>query len=119
VSSGDDRRADWWCEEAFMQRTQEQHGMDAATDAQTDFDREAARERVVNRRELGSHLVAYIVINAFLIAVWAFTGAGYFWPVWVIAGWGAGLVLHAWEVFFRRPVTEADVDTELRRTTRR
>jgi hypothetical protein len=43
------------------------------------------------------------------------TGAGYFWPAWVLVGWGAGLVLHAWEVLLRRPVTEADIDEELRR----
>ncbi len=67
------------------------------------------------RRDFGSHLVAYVVINAFLIGVWAFTGAGYFWPASVLAGWGIGLVLHAWNVFFRRPITEADIDAEMLR----
>jgi hypothetical protein len=23
-----------------------------------------------------------------LVAIWALTGAGYFWPVWPILGWG-------------------------------
>jgi hypothetical protein len=74
-----------------------------------------ARKRLQERRDFGSHLVAYVVVNAFLIGVWAMTGAGYFWPAWVLAGWGVGLVLHAWEVFFRRPITEADIDDEVRR----
>ena len=78
-------------------------------------EREQARKRLQERRDFGSHLVAYAVVNAFLIGVWAMTGAGYFWPAWVLAGWGVGLVLHAWEVFFHRPVTEADVDEELGR----
>ncbi len=78
-------------------------------------DREMARKRVQARRDFASHLVAYAVINAFLIAVWAITGGGYFWPAWVLAGWGVGLVLHAWDVYWRRPVTESDVDQELRR----
>jgi 2TM domain-containing protein len=78
-------------------------------------ERANARERLEARRSFFSNLVAYIVINAFLIGVWAFTGGGYFWPAWVLACWGAGLVLHAWEAFLRRPITEADVDTELRR----
>jgi hypothetical protein len=78
-------------------------------------EREEARKRLQERRDFGSHLVAYIVINAFLVGVWAFTGAGYFWPAWVLAGWGIGLVLHAWNVFFRRPITEAEVDAELER----
>jgi 2TM domain len=78
-------------------------------------ERDAARRRVQARRDFGSHLVAYVVVNAFLVGVWAITGAGYFWPIWVIGGWGVGLVLHAWEVFWRRPVTETDIDDELRR----
>jgi hypothetical protein len=78
-------------------------------------DRDAARRRVQARRDFTSHLVAYVVINAFLVGVWAITGAGYFWPIWVIGGWGIGLVLHAWDVFLRRPVTDADIDDELRR----
>lgn len=54
-------------------------------------------------------------MNSMLVCVWAVTGAGYFWPVWIIATWGAGLVLHAWDVYFRQPLTEADVDEEVHR----
>ena len=78
-------------------------------------DREAARRRVQARRDLENHIAAYVVVNVFLVVVWAITGTGYFWPGWVIGAWGAGLVLHAWEVFFRKPVTSADVENELHR----
>jgi hypothetical protein len=78
-------------------------------------EREAARRRVQSRRDFAAHFVAYIVINSFLIGIWAITGGGYFWPVWVIAAWGAGLVLHAWDVFLRRPVTDEDIEEELAR----
>jgi len=74
------------------------------------YEREVARRRVQAQRDFGSYLVADVVINTFLVAVWALTGAGYPWPTWVICGWGIGLVLHAWDVFFRRRVTEADVE---------
>jgi hypothetical protein len=57
-------------------------------------------------------------VNTFLVLVWALTGAGYFWPAWVLGGWAIGLVLHAWDVFFRRPVTDADVEAELARHRR-
>jgi 2TM domain len=57
--------------------------------------------------------LAYVVINAFLVVVWAVTGAGYFWPGWVLAGWGVLLLLDAWDVYYRKPLTEADIGREL------
>jgi hypothetical protein len=82
------------------------------------IERDQVRKRLQERREFSSHLVVFIVVNAFLVAAWAITGTGYFWPAWVLAAWGVGLVLHAWETFLHRPVTEADVDAELRRRRR-
>jgi Domain of unknown function (DUF1707) len=40
-------------------------------------------------------LRAFLATSALLLAIWALTGAGYFWPVWPILGWGALLVLPA------------------------
>lgn len=76
---------------------------------------ERARHRVQAKREFSSHVVAFVVVNAALIGVWLVTGAGYFWPAWVIFAWGAGLVLHAWDVYRRRPITRADIDAEMHR----
>ena len=76
--------------------------------------RVVARQRVQARRDFVSHVVAYVVVNTFLVLAWAFTGGGYFWPVWILGPWGAGLVLHAWDTYLRRPVTDADIDAELR-----
>lgn len=47
------------------------------------------------------HARTYVVINVFLIGVWALAGAGYFWPAWVILGWGLALVLHSLATFTR------------------
>jgi 2TM domain len=88
---------------------------EVGTATSTVSERERARTRVQTRRDFASHVVAYIVINAFLVGIWAFTGAGYFWPAWVLGAWGAGLVLHAWDAFVRRPITEADIDAEIQR----
>jgi hypothetical protein len=78
-------------------------------------ERQRARKRVEAKRDFGSHVAAYVVVNAFVIGIWAFTGTGYFWPAWLIGAWGVGLALHAWDLFVRRPVTEEDVDREMRR----
>ena len=53
--------------------------------------RRAARER----RHEGNreHFRVYLAVSALLIAIWALTGAGYFWPIWPIAGWGIVFLL--------------------------
>lgn len=81
--------------------------------------REAATKRIQARRDLGTHVVVYVVVNLFLIGIWWSTGAGYFWPGWVLGGWGIGLVMNAWDVLFRRPITDADIEREMRRNTGR
>ena len=75
----------------------------------------AARKRVERKRKFAGDVIAYVVVNVFLIGVWAVSGFGYFWPGWVLAGWGVLLVLDAWNVYFRRPITSADIEEELRR----
>jgi hypothetical protein len=61
--------------------------MQTPTDSQL---RELARKRV----EFRVHLVVYCVTNAALWTIWFFTGQGYLWPVWPMAGWGIGLAFH-------------------------
>jgi hypothetical protein len=77
-------------------------------------ERVQARKRVERKRKFWGDFVAYFVINAFLIGVWAVDGFGYFWPGWVLSGWGVFLMLDVWNVFFRPPVTEDDIERELR-----
>lgn len=75
--------------------------------------RAAALKRLSERRDFGSNIVAYVVVNLALVAIWYFTGKGYFWPAWVLGCWGIGLVLHAWSIWGRRPITEEDVRREM------
>lgn len=78
--------------------------------------RSAAISKIKARRDFRTHLVAYVVVNAFLIGVWAVAGQGYFWPVWVIAGWGIGLILHAWTTYNERPISEDEIRREVGRS---
>jgi fatty acid desaturase len=77
-------------------------------------ERDWARQSIQRKRKLRDDAVAYVVINAFLVGIWAFSGAGYFWPGWVLAGWAVLLLLDAWNAYHQRPVTEADIDREMR-----
>ena len=45
-------------------------------------------------RAFQAHASIFVLVNLFLIAVWAVAGAGYFWPIWPILGWGLGVGLH-------------------------
>lgn len=82
---------------------------------QTTSDYEQARARLVRKRKFRGDLVAYIVINAFLVGLWAVTGFGSFWPGWVLAIWGVLLLLDGWDAFYRHDVTEEDIQREMRK----
>ncbi len=77
--------------------------------------RDAAMERIKKRRDFGAHLFVYVVVNAAVWGVWAVTGAGYPWPAWVTGLWAIGVVLNAWDVYGRRPITEEEVRREMER----
>jgi hypothetical protein len=83
-----------------------------------DSERRAAIERLGAKRDLSTHLIVYVVVNTALVVIWAVTGGGYFWPVWVLAGWGIGLLLHGWEVYGHRPINEDDIRREMERQRR-
>jgi 2TM domain len=80
--------------------------------------REAARRRVRARRDFTSNIITYVVVIAVLVVIWALSGAGYFWPAWIIALWSVILLLHWWNSFGRRPITDADIYAETRRHQR-
>ena len=40
---------------------------------------------------LQRHLLAYVAVNALLVAIWALTGPGSFWPGWILFVWGTAL----------------------------
>ncbi len=35
----------------------------------------------------------FLQVNLLLVAIWAVSGAGYFWPAWVMLWWGFALVM--------------------------
>ncbi len=77
--------------------------------------RSAAYARLKTKREFRDHLLVYGAVNTLLVVIWAASGAGYFWPIWAIAGWGIGLALQAWQVYGQKPISEADINEEIDR----
>jgi uncharacterized protein (DUF486 family) len=60
-----------------------------------------ARQRVEAKKGFFIHLLMYVVINAFLVFIWWMTTGGndYPWFLWVIGGWGIGVIANAIAVF--------------------
>jgi 2TM domain len=52
--------------------------------------RAAAIKRLRAKRGFKIHAAIYLVVNALIVVVWASSGAGYFWPIWAMLGWGIG-----------------------------
>jgi len=77
--------------------------------------REAAVERVKAKRDFRRHVVVYIVVNLFLIGIWALSDAGFFWPIFVILGWGVGLLINGWDAYFKKPISEEEIQREIDR----
>jgi hypothetical protein len=78
-------------------------------------DRERALRQIKKRRDFQAHLVSFVVVNVALWVVWAVTNGGYPWPAWITGLWAIGLLMNAWDVYGRRPITESDVQREIDR----
>jgi hypothetical protein len=80
-----------------------------------DEHREAAVQRLNCKRDFRRQVITYAAVNFFLVVIWAMSGYGHFWPVWVILGWGIGLARHAWCAYGERPITEKEILREMKR----
>ena len=81
--------------------------LEAAYSARTDADLAELTADLPAERELASrvapgppadlriHFTTYALVNLMLIGIWAASGAGYFWPIWPMLGWGIGVAMHA------------------------
>ena len=77
--------------------------------------RAAAVARITDKRDFRNHALLYCAVNTLLVVIWAASGAGSFWPIWPIAGWGIGIAFHGWHVYGERPITEDDIVEEMHR----
>jgi hypothetical protein len=80
--------------------------------------REQALRRLKKRRDFNAHLVVYLLVNIVAWGIWAFIGvishSWWPWPVFLTLGWGIGLTMNAWDVFLRKPITEDELQREIK-----
>ncbi|HET9311185.1 MAG TPA: 2TM domain-containing protein [Actinomycetota bacterium] len=81
--------------------------------------RERAVERIKKKDEFRTHVLAYVLVNAFLVVIWAISGPdNFFWPIFSILGWGIGLAFHAWDTYRDGEPTEERIQREIDRLRR-
>ena len=66
---------------------------------QTDSAHKAAEARLKAQSAFWRTLGGFVVIWVACTIIWAATGAGMFWPVWVILGTGIATLFMAWNAF--------------------
>jgi hypothetical protein len=83
--------------------------------------RQLAVVRLKKRRDFKAHVLVYVLVNSVIWGIWLVIALGsgggkwWPWPIFPTLGWGIGLVLNGWDAYFRRPITNAEVENEVRR----
>jgi len=80
--------------------------------------RERALKHLKAKRDLKAHLLAYVTVNLLLVAIWFTTGSSFFWPIFILFGWGIGLAFNVYDVVSPEP-GPSDVRDEMERMRQR
>jgi hypothetical protein len=89
------------------------------TNASEEDLRKQAVASIKRKKGFKQTLLAYVVVNAGLVIVWAATGAGYFWPVWVIGGWGIAMAFQGYDAYGRsHGISQDEISSEMQRLRR-
>jgi uncharacterized ion transporter superfamily protein YfcC len=76
--------------------------------------REDAVKRIKRKRQFQQQLLVYLALNVFLWIIWAVSGAGFPWPIFVTVGWGIGIVTQGWYIYRgAAPITDAEIQREM------
>jgi uncharacterized membrane protein len=79
--------------------------------------REQALRRLKAQRAFRSLLVTAAGILVVMVVIWAISGGGYFWPIWVAFGLGIALVTTARQAYGprERGISEYEIRREMER----
>lgn len=81
-----------------------------------DFARAAFRERearqIRRRRAFFVHAAIWAAVNAMLVVIWLLVGGGHPWFLYVLLGWGIGVVAHGASAYLMTPTDEIVLERE-------
>ncbi|HVV76386.1 MAG TPA: 2TM domain-containing protein [Mycobacteriales bacterium] len=89
-------------------------------DDASSFDDAELRKQAVNklRRQRGfrTHVLVYLLTNAFITLIWVFTDRhGFFWPLWPIAFWGIFVVVNGVNSYRPQTFSEDQIKRQMDR----
>ncbi len=80
-----------------------------------DDSRARAIKRVWMKRAFQLHAITFLAGSLLMLLIWSSTGGRYFWPVWPITGWGAGLAVQGWVTLGSWRISEAAIQREMQK----
>ncbi len=79
----------------------------------TALERQARARRTAEARYgFRWNLAWYVIIDVLLVGVWFYNGHGFFWPAFVIVGWGIGVAANYWVAYRQSDKTWVDRETD-------
>lgn len=75
--------------------------------------RQQAIHRLHQRRGFLNYVVGAVVVSLFMVVIWALSGQGYFWPVWVMGGFLIGGIFYGVNTLMNKPLTEDQIQREM------
>ena len=79
--------------------------------------RKAAEERLQQQAGFKKMIGGFLILIVVAVAIWAITGQGYFWPIWLVFGLGIATAFSAWSAYGPRDKgpSQAEIDEEARK----
>ena len=80
-----------------------------------DAARQQAIQRLHQRRGFMNYVIGAVVISLFMVVIWALSGQGYYWPIWVMGGFLIGGIFYGVNNVMNKPLTEDQIQREMQK----
>lgn len=80
-----------------------------------DSARQQAIQRLHQRRGFTNYVIGAVVVSLFMVLIWALSGRGYFWPIWVMGAFLISGIFYGVNQLMNKPLTEDQIQREMQK----